>query len=335
MLFGGLRLKGKWGLSSDNVVLNKKYYEWIIKQGGSILFSPTFSTFNPLNETKRLYAKLVIGKLNAYEYVIYSRPLSFNIENIKNIINLTRDVPLIASIYGRTFAEWETLVEFCEKRGFDALEIDLSLENVLSESNYPLADLISEIASITRLPLFLKVPIVGGRYNIYRETSDVRGIILSPHITYSIGSHIFRIHSTELSTLILSMALSIISELEGTISVAMISDTFIKNRYNYNYVIEHLNLILYDTSLLLRYLGISKKFEIRSLKPVFAWPSISRNMKLAFDSEKMTICQTVCPYGSIPSKGKGLVEVSDTCDFCGLCLSLCNDLIKIVKIFKP
>lgn len=334
MLFGGLRLKSRWGVSSDNVIINRKYYEWIIKQGGSILFSPTFSVFNPLHETERSYAKIVISKLIKDEYLIYSRPLSFSIEDItRNIINLKEEVPLVASIYGRTFMEWETLVEFCEKRGFNALEIDFSLKKSFPEKDYSLTDLIPEIASITKLPLILKVSLLNKSGEIYKEISDIRGLILSPHITYSIGSHVFRVHSTELSALALNLVLPLISELEDTVSIAMISDMFFKNEYKHMF--GSLNLVLYDASLLLKYLGVNQRFEVRSLKPLFSWPSLSRDMKLAFDSKNLAVCKSVCPQDSIPSEGKGLVEVNDNCDFCGICLSLCGDLVKMVKVFNP
>jgi len=336
--FGNLRLKNRLGVSSENVIYTDKFYKWIINNyKPSIVFSPTFSKVDPLEEQGRIYARVAVAQLSVDGYLFYLRPLSIKRHNVKKVIDFRDDtITLIASIYGRNLLEWEELIEFSEREGFDGLEMDLSLEPLLGEK-YMISNLVSEVRSMTKLPFFVKLPVsaVSKNQELIHLISNIDGLVLTPRLVYSVGHHLLRACSTDLSKLALGLLMSIAKELKNTIDVAFISDLPPRD---IEPLIDELNLILYDMVFLLEYLGIRGKISINIREPMLRWPSIPRNMKLTILSDKLPLCRVVCPNGSIPEtplEEEELVEVDESCDFCGLCLYLCRNNMRFTRIFKP
>jgi len=350
--FAGLTLTSKIGLSSDNPIISPCFYDWLLANNIGIIFTPTI-TRNTLPEEKdKRYAKISIAELTEEDYIIITRPLSMSFDLFTNLLlqrlkdssKNNSSIPIVASIAGKRLSDFADIIEKLEESGiFSAIELDLISTQILLGSRRGLfeysIDLIDEIISITKMTVISKIPV---SMALSKDTlpdllkTDVKGIVISPHPIYSIGSHIFRVHSTALSRININILAKVLTQFEE-IDVAYVDDALEIEKKEKPFIYKIFNLLLYDVSFLLNF-----KKSIRSYTRGFQefpiiWPHLRKGFKLVVDPRYVKQCSKICPYDAIPFKEEEeLIEVTDKCDFCGLCVSICpKNSVKKARVFTP
>ena len=350
--FAGLSLKSPLGLSSDNVILSGSFLEWLRQNNIGIIFTPTLTkTTIYLKDKRKRYAKINTLELTESDYIFVTRPLSLTVDellnnhigNLKEFHDANEDIKLVASIAGKKLNDIVNIVEKIEEtKIFSAYEIDIVSTQILFNRRgiYEYAvDLIDEILSIVKKPLLAKIPVsMAINTEIMNDLlkTNINAIVISPHPIYSIGSHIFRVHSTAVSHVNINILAKVLTQFEE-IDIAYIDDAFTFNKIQKPFIYKIFNVLLYDVSYLL-YFKKGIQFFKKDLRefPV-RWQSIRKDFNLLIDANYLDKCFKVCPFDAIPEKSKdNTIEVSEQCEFCGLCLSLCpKNAVKKAKIFSP
>ena len=323
--FGGLELRSRWGLSSDLEVICNRIYELADKEGVGVVFTPTITLSKDIKAHK--LAKLCVLKYEGSSYVFLSRPLSNSIRDIKQILHY--HVPKVMSIAAAELGEWIQLVEMAEEAAFNAIELDFVAAKLLSSRYYHasrlLIEVANEVASVTRLPVIAKLrayPAPSVELVDKLASIGVGAIVLTPHLTYTVGSHFFRIHSTSLSRVALSALAEFLSS-EPSVQLAYITDEVWGT---YTTLLRSFDLVLYDVSFLVRHVKLP---QIERKRVPLSWRSIPSGAKLVVEGSEAAHIAEVCPCLAIPSKEEyGLVEVDRKCVFCGLCLDVYQGLVK-------
>ncbi len=339
--FASYRLRSNWGLSSENVIFSKDLYTKATEENAGIFIMPTLSLTDPLEKNKIFFRIKLVEYNSDRTYIAVSRPLStipkdvFSLsEEIKRIGN----IPVFASISGGPLSEWILLLEKVDKK-FDGIELDLSTSYILQSMKrgfeHFALDIVEELISIASKPVIAKVSINLPLNTDFLEklvSAGVNGLVFSSHPIYTIGKHVFRVHSTVFSRVILRIVASLATQIPE-ISLAYISDEVLGKRDD---LLDIFNVVLYDTSYIFSKISISRYSpQISSSLPI-RWDEVPKGMKIALDTLKGDICRNICPYGAFrPEYDGGFTEAEEICDYCGLCFSICKDSVKFVKSLKP
>ncbi|MEM1508853.1 MAG: hypothetical protein QW291_05190 [Thermofilaceae archaeon] len=316
--FAGINLKSGWGLSSEIEVISPRLCETAIKNGASIIFTPTITAKDPLDHPEYYYPRFNLLSDGPQGPIIITRPLSSHESEIDSILVQKNDAVKVASIAAGDF---KTLLELLDKyeRKAHIIEFDLMASCLLAKRNYIyIAELAGELKHVTKLPLSVKIPLTIAQLidiTLFVEENNIDALVVSPNLVYAIGDHYFRIHSPFFSTAALVSVAEVLHEIN--VNVAFVTRTDVKD-------LESLIPIrLYDVTYAYENIGV-KGIGWRNIP--LSWKPISRKLKI-FAREAVD----VCPYGLIISQG--FVE---GCNYCGVCIDLsAPGLVKLASYITP
>lgn len=343
MLFAGLQVSGKWGVSSEDVVLARRFAKFSTEdENPPIIFLPTVSSKEAEDRASTRIYVVKLSSLN--DYLIVTRPFSFGTEEIlsmaKQLRKKSQGMKIVASLAPSKLSELKILSSrFSDD--VDAFEVDLGLmciKHQYSRSFQAYAiDMLEEFVSFSPKTVLVKVspniPLSRDFLELLVETG-ISGIIFSPHPVYTIGKFLFRMHSPLLSTVYAMLWAGLITGLD--VSTAFISDKA-PSALNEHDIEGAYDLLLFDVALILKsdptFKGKINPFPLK-------WANIPQGLVPAIDVEKEPYCREICPYKSYdiesPTLGSHstIVSANSNCDGCGLCLSIC-ETARLVKELAP
>jgi len=314
--FAGLQLASEWGLSSEVEIVSPYIIAEALAKGASIVFTPTISTLDPLFDASYAYPRLKVLSGARDEFFALTRPLSSSVEEVQKLLEAAGSAKKVLSIAVGRLEDAHALIERFGG-SVDAVELDVNLSWLLAGKDllYVL-ELARELAETLSVPLALKVGIASLIRLDAVANSGASALILTPNLTYKIGRHFFRLHSSHISsTLLLGTAEDLTSV---DISMACVLQVWQDPLANV------IPLRLYDVTYALSLLGYQGGPRRTSIPP--SWQAISRRLKVYARQGAR-----YCPYGLI--RGEGFVE---GCNYCGTCLELNEPgLVELASIITP
>lgn len=344
--FAGLRLRAAKGLSSDDVILFKR-----LESGSEILedlgliFLPTISD-KEITASDREKTRILFTRFHSWtDYVAVSRPLSFSVEDVERAAQIARSKEkwkVIASLACTRFSQLRLLAKRLADK-VDGFEIDLGLMHLLAGGHRSFEsfaiDVVEEFVAESVRPVFVKLsPNIPLSQELLQNLASmgIAGMVFTPHLTYSIGRELFTVHSAYLSRLYALIWANLIAG--SSFPTVFVSD--VPENYFGDVSIEKtFDVILFDTALLSRAVELPKVESSEDHLPV-RWSRIPVGLRPAVDVSLNSLCSRVCPYGALNAKERasgevgGVIVASETCDGCGLCLSLCKGS-KLMAVLTP
>lgn len=316
--FAGINLKSGWGLSSEIEVISPRLCEIAIKNGASIIFTPTVTVKDPLDHPEYYYPRFNLLSGGLQGPTIITRPLSSRESEVDSILVQINDAVKVVSIAAGDF---KTLLELLDKyeRKAHVIEFDLMVSCLLAKRNYTyVAELAGELKHVTKLPLSVKIPLTIAQLidlALFVEENNIDALVVSPNLVYAIGDHHFRMHTPFFSTAALVSIAEVLHEIN--VNVAFVTRTDAKDLENL------IPVRLYDVTYAYENLGV-RGTGWRNVP--LSWKPISKKLRI-FAREAVD----ACPYGLIRSKG--FVE---GCNYCGVCMDLsAPGLVKLASYITP
>lgn len=340
--FAGLQLQGRWGVSSDDVLLARALGEGLGSyEAPPILFLPTV-TYGVGNVVGERITRVYIARYRSPgDYLALTRPLYLDADTAFRLAESIRarlpSTKIVASIATPKLSELRALASSFSK-AVDAFEVDLGVLGILygqrkSFEAFAL-DIVEEFVSAAPSPVVVKVspgvPLSDAFLKLLVD-AGVGGIVFSPHPVYAVGKSLFRVHSPLLSEVYSLIWARLITELN--VSTAIVSDKPLEEIKEHD-PITAFDIVLFDTALMFKRLKIAGTVE--NDLPL-NWRSIATGLLPSVTLTEEEVCADVCPYGALNplSAGETTDAVADSrCDLCGLCLSLCKTA-RLVRVLSP
>lgn len=316
--FASINLKTGWGLSSEVEIISPRLCENAVKNGASMIFTPTVTIRDPLARPEYHYPRFNLLADGPQGPTIITRPLSSHESEIDPILTHVDDAVKVVSIAAGDFKALLELLDKYERKAH-IIEFDLMLSCLLAKRNYAyVAELAGELKHVTKLPLSLKIPLTIVQLidvALLVDENNIDALVVSPNPVYAIGDHYFRLHMPFFSTAALVSAAEVLNEIN--VSVAYITRTDAKDLENL------IPIRLYDVTYVYESIGV-RGTGWKSVP--LSWKPISKKLKV-FARKAVDIC----PYGLI--RGEGFVE---GCNYCGVCLDLSvPGIIKLASYITP
>lgn len=345
--FAGYVTKSTRGISSELPLYSPEFWRWVVSQDVGLIFTPTVTQNPPLSDADGTYPRIHVAEVTGERHMIVSRPLSSVLREaleLREIVKGGSDVYIFSSIAATSLNEWADFIDKVESGGFDGIEVDIPSMSAISnvrkrEFELYTVDLLGEISSMTMLPVTAKIELSQARNLRYLEDLakvGVKGLTITPHMMYSVGRHLFRVHSSDVSRISLRILAGLISEFPD-MDIAYVSDGPFSEPPG-THLLAAFNIVLYDFSALKAFLkrGLERYVQEDPEKrlPLY-WRKVSKDLRLVVRSDAAATCSEICPYRAIPReapKGEFLANVDESCDLCGLCLSLCSDSISFARV---
>ena len=338
--FAGIKLGRKYGISSDNVFLGKKFFEKIIDSIG-IVFLPTIAYES--YSCKECIRLSIISYFDNRNYIVVTRPLSFSLKDILPVINFLKkekELPTIASIVSEKLSGYKKFIDALSGK-VDGFEIDLGLFYALygfkrGFESYAI-DIIEELISYSNVPIIAKLsPNIPLNIDFLGslESLGIGGLVFSPHPIYSVGHQLFRIHSPQISAIYSYIWAEIVVSKIGT-NTAYVSDVppLLQEPTD---IMKVFDLILYDVQKVLEFIP-DENIKVENRGFPLKWVKIPENLRPAIKNQK-NICASVCPYDAFKknvAQNKGIAIANSMCDKCGLCITLCGKNVTLASEILP
>lgn len=341
--FAGLQLSSSMGLSSDDVLLHRLIAErGELLEGFGLLVLPAAPDAELAADHVRRAPRIhYVYYKSPSDYLALTRPFSTELRVILELLSVARSkcpqCKLFASLASDRVSKLESLLRSLAGR-VDGYEVDLGLMFHLYGRRRGFeafaVDLLEELVHRADRPVVAKlspsVPMSDDFVRLIVETG-VSAIIFSPHIIYSVGRELFRVHSPLLSRVFsyawaqLAAGLSLPTAYISDIPPDELGELDPSRAYD---------VILYDTALIPR---ISRIPPGLGSPPPLRWASADEGVYPVVSAEEED-CAKSCPREAFEKAAPGwrghLFAISSRCDLCGLCLSVCRTA-RLAQILAP
>jgi len=341
--FAGLQLSTSTGLSSDDVLLHRLVAERedLIRGFGLVIFPAPPDAELAAAHVKRAPRIHYVYYRSPSDYLALTRPFSTELRDVLELLGAIRSrLPqcrLFASLASDRVSKLESMLRALAGR-VDGYEVDLGLMFHLYGRRRGFeafaADLLEELVHRADRPVIAKlspsVPMSDDFVRLIVETG-VSAIVFSPHITYSIGKELFRVHSPLLSRVFSYAWAQLAAGL--SLPTAYISD-IPPDELGELDPSRAFDVILYDTAFVPSISGIPTG---AGSPPPLRWTPVDEGVYPVISAEEQE-CARSCPRGAfekaVPGWRGHLFALSSKCDLCGLCLSVCRTA-KLAQILAP
>ncbi len=341
--FAGLQLSSSIGLSSDDVLLHRLIAEREDILGSfGLLVLPAVSDAEPVaGHAKKTPRMHYVYYKSPSDYLALTRPLFTEPQEVFELLEIARSrypqCKLFVSLASDRISKLESILRALAGR-VDGYEVDLGLMFHLYGRRRGFeafaVDLLEELVYRADRPVVAKLspstPMSDDFVRLIVETG-VSAIIFSPHVTYSVGRELFRVHSPLLSRVFSYAWAQLAAGL--SLSTAYISD-IPPDELGELDPVRAFDVILYDTALVPR---ISRIPSGSGSPPPLRWVSVDEGVYPVISAEEEE-CARSCPRGAfekaLPGWKGHLFAISSKCDLCGLCLSVCRTA-RLARVLAP
>uniref|UniRef100_A0A7C3SNZ4 4Fe-4S dicluster domain-containing protein n=1 Tax=Thermofilum pendens TaxID=2269 RepID=A0A7C3SNZ4_THEPE len=341
--FAGLSLPSSAGLSSDDVLLYKLIAERedTLRDFGLLVFPAVPDTELATSYTRRAPRIHYVYYRSPSDYLALTRPLSAQLGEILEMLKIARSkypqCKLFVSLASDKVSKLEGFLRAFAGR-VDGYEVDLGLMFHLYGRRRGFeafaVDVLEELVHRADRPILAKlspsVPMSDEFVSLVVETG-VNAVVFSPHVTYSVGKELFRVHSPLLSRVFSYAWAQLAAGL--SLSTAYISD-IPPDELGELDPSRAFDVILYDTAL------VPILFQIppgTGSPPPLRWAQVNEGVYPVVSAEEEG-CAKSCPRGAfekaVPGWKGHLFATSSRCDLCGICLSVCRTA-RLAQILAP